>query len=322
MLADLFRRRPPLVGIDVGTRTISVVQAAAEAKGARRVRVQAAGQVTTPPGSLVEGQVLDVKLLGEGIRTALKEAGATVRTVAVAVPAQYGFLRRVNFPKMPLKELRAAIDLQPERYIPLGREGSVYDVNILPGETADGQMTAVVAAAPRQTIEDLMAACRHAGVKPLRVDLEPLALHRELVAGGLAERAATLAMVDLGASAAKISLFDGEVPLITRVVDMPRSQVEGDFFAGVGTEELFLDIRRSLEFALAQSGVRPSRVFIAGGAGMDEFLIISLTGYLRSFLSGRLAADFQVEPLAAPNLGISQSHMLALGLSIAPELLA
>jgi|GEM_PF-1792298 len=318
MLADLWRRRPALAGIDIGTRTISVVQAAPPARG-MQVRILGAGEAPTPPGSFHEGQVLDAKLLGEGIRQAVAQAKISARAAALAVPAQYGFLRRVTFPKMPLRELRATIDLQPERYIPLAREGSVYDVNILPGEAADGQMTAVVAAAPRQSVADLMAACRFGGLKPQRIDLEPLALHRALVVGGLADRAAAIALVDLGASAAKISLFEGEVPLISRVVDMPRSQVEGDFFAGVGTEELFLDIRRSLEFALTQSEVRPSRVYIAGGAGTDEFLLISLTGYLRSYLAGRLAADFQVEPLRAPDLGITQAQMLAFGLSVAPE---
>ncbi|HWI65522.1 MAG TPA: pilus assembly protein PilM [Symbiobacteriaceae bacterium] len=315
------KRRPPLIGIDIGTRTVTVVQSAPSPRGLG-VKVVGAAEVPTPRGSFHEGQVLDAALLGAAIREAVKAAKLTARTAALAVPAQYGFLRRVNFPVMPVKELRATIDLQPERYIPLARDGSVYDVNLVPGGAPDGQMTAVVAAAPRQNVADLMAACRSAGLKPLRVDLEPLALHRALVASGLADRAASIAMVDLGASAAKISLFEGEVPLITRVVDMPHSQVEGDFFAGTGTEDLFLDIRRSLEFALNQSGARPSRVFIAGGAGNDEFLLISLTGYLRSFLANRLSSDFQVEPLRAPDLGISQSQMLAFGLSLAPELFA
>ncbi|HYF91775.1 MAG TPA: pilus assembly protein PilM [Symbiobacteriaceae bacterium] len=319
MWGGLFRHPLP-VGIDVGSRTVSIVQAAPARRGLRW-RVVGATQVPTPAGSVHEGQVVDVKLLGEAIRQALREAGIKARTAALAVPAQYGFLRRVTFPKMPLKELRATIDLQPERYIPLAREGSIYDVNILPGETADGQIAAVVGAAPRHIVADLMAACRFAHLKAQRIDLEPLALNRALIAAGLAGRNSSFAVVDLGASAAKISLFEGELPLVTRVVDMPHSEVEGNFFAGVGTEDLFLDIRRSLEFALNQSDARPSRVFIGGGAGGDEFLLISLTGYLRSFLSGRLATDFQVEPLQAPDLGINQSQMLAFGLSLLPEML-
>jgi type IV pilus assembly protein PilM len=314
--------QPTLVGIDVGNQTICVVECRAE-KG-RRTKVVGAAAVPTPTGSYYEGQVLDARLLAGGIRSALKAAGTRTRRAALAVPAQYGFLRRVTFPKMPVKELRAAIELQPERYIPFARDGSVYDINVLPGETADGQLAVVVAAAPRQNVADLLAACRLGGLKPARVDLEPLALHRALVGAGLAGADMCVAIVDLGASAAKISLFEGAVPIITRVVDMPHGTEDnaGQFFAGVATEDLFLDIRRSLEFALSQSGARPSRVFIGGGAGEDDYLLISLTAYLRSFLAGRLPADFLVEPVRAPQLGLAQSQMLAFGLSLSPELFA
>lgn len=303
MLASLFRRRTHLVGVDVGTRTITVVQAGAGFK------VEGTAEVETPPGAVQQGQVLDAALLGSAIREALRAAKVTARAAALAVPAQYGFLRRVTFPPMPLKDLRATIDLQPERYIPLSREGSVYDVQILPGLDTEGQMTAVIAAAPRQQVADLMAASRVAGLKPVRVDLEPLALHRALMAAGEAERGASIALVDLGATGAKISLFEGDLPLITRAVEVS------------GTEDLFLDIRRSLEFSLSQSGARPSRVFVGGGAGADPYLLIALTGYLRSFLAGRLPADFQVEPLQGTALGVQPSQMLAFGLSVAPEML-
>lgn len=304
MLASLLRRRrPPLVGVDVGTRTIAVAQTGAG------FSVQGMAEVETPAGSVHEGQVLDARLLGSAIKDALRAAKVTARSAVLAVPAQYGFLRRATFPPMPLKELRATIDLQPERYIPLSREGSVYDVQILPGLNAEGQMSAVLAAAPRQMVADLMAASRAAGLKPVRVDLEPLALHRALMATGEAERGAAIVLVDLGATAAKISLFDGDVPLITRVVDMS------------GTEDLFLDIRRSLEFAITQSGARPSRVFVGGGGGSDPYMLIALTGYLRSFLAGRLPAEFQVEPLQGAPLGVTPSQMLAFGLSVAPEML-
>lgn len=303
-----------MVGVDVGSRTIAVVQVGTapgrEAARGRGLSIEGAAVVETPKGAVHEGQVLDARLLGSAIREALREAKVTARAAALAVPAQYGFLRRVTFPPMPIKELRATIDLQPERYIPLSREGSVYDVQILPGVNAEGQMTAVVAAAPRHQVADLMAASRAAGLKPVRIDLEPLALHRALMAAGEAERDASIALVDLGASGAKISLFEGDAPLITRVVDL------------AGTEDLFLDIRRSLEYALTQSGARPSRVFVGGGAGTDEYMLIALTGYLRSYLAGRLPADFQVGPLQGSLFGLAQSQMLAFGLSVAPEMLS
>lgn len=307
-----------MIGIDVGTCSVKLVET--EAESPQRIRVRAVTEVAAAPGEMADGSLVNPQALGGAIRQALRKAGMTADRAAVAVPAQFGFIRRVSFPPMPLKELRAAVDLQPERYIPLGRESSVYDLHVLPGAEADGQISVVLAAAPRQTVLDLMALCRAAGLKPVRIDLEPLALYRALVGAGLTSTQADTAIVDLGASGAKISLLAGPVPVISRVVDTPR-QVQGAL-AGTDTEDLFVDIRRSLEFVLTQTGARPSRVFVAGGGGDDIYLLLALTGYLRSSLGGRLPADFQVAPVAAPDVGVAQSHMLAFGLSLHPELFA
>lgn len=319
MLSSLFGP-PTLVGVDIGSHSIIVVEARVSSR--YRFRVQAMAEVPTPLDSYVGGQVQNVEALGEAIRSAVKASRASGKKAVVAVPPQVGFLRKLAFPKMEMKELRAAIELQPERYIPFARDGAVFDLNILPGEAGEGQIWVVLAAAPRKYVLDLMAAVRTAGLTPVRVDLEPLALHRVAIALKQASPEVGTAIVDLGVSVAKISLFEGDVPVISRVLDMPRPTAVSttDPFAGVGTEELFLDIRRSLEFALTQTRTPPTRVLVVGGAGSDGYFALSLGAYLRGFLTTRLPGDFLVTPLQDRFLDVPVSHMLALGLSLPPDL--
>jgi len=316
LFGNLFRHSA-LVGVDAGSLAIKVIDVRAKAN--KPFILKGMGTVPTPPGVFVRGQIQDVQALGEGIRAALSQAQIRERKAALAVPAQVGFVRRISFPRMPLKELRAAIDLQPDRYIPFARDGAVYDIFPLPGDPAKAEISVIVAAAPRQEVEALMQAAKLAGLQPVRIDLEPLTLFRAAVATGQASREASTGIVDLGGSAAKISLFEGDVPVISRVVDMPAMSA-GDRAAG--TDDLFWDIRRSLEFALTQLQLPLSRLLVTGGVGGDDYLALSLAAYLRGFLANRLPGDFRVEPMRDEEGRIPLSHMLAFGLSLRPELFA
>lgn len=313
MLERWFRRS--LVGVDIGSRAIKVIEV--EAQAPDRLRVIGVGSAETPPGALERGQVREPQLLARGIREALAQGKITQRRAALAVSAHLGFIRRLSFPHMPLKELRASIELQAERYIPFAHDGAVFDIHPLPSGDEQPEMSVVLAAAPRSTVTGLMTAARQAGLAAERVDLEPLALYRAAAATGQILPDGAVALVDLGASAAVISLFDAGVPVVSRVLDMPNLEQEA---RAEGTEEIFWDIRRSLEFALTQVSVPLSRVLVAGGVGGDDYLALSLAAYLRSFLANRLPGDFAVQPMRDPGDRVPLSHMLALGLSLPPEL--
>lgn len=307
--------RRSLVGVDIGSRGIKVIEVQAQAPD--RLTVMGVGSAETPPGGIERGQVRDAEVLARAIREALADGQIRQRRAALAVSARLGFIRRLSFPRMPLKELRASIELQAERYIPFAQDGAVFDLYPLPSDDGQPEMSVVLAAAPRSTVAGLMDAARLAGLVTERVDLQPFSLFRAAAATGQIPPDGVVALVDLGASAATISLFEAGVPVVSRVLDMPN--LERDARAE-GTEEIFWDIRRSLEFALTQVTVPLTRVLVAGGLGADDYLALSLSAYLRSFLANRLHGDFAAQPMRDPEGRVPLSHMLALGLSLPPEL--
>lgn len=311
----MFRRS--LVGVDIGSRAIKVIEV--EARTPDRFQVRGIGIAATPPGAVKRGLVRDPALLARGVREALQQGQIKQRRASLSVSAHLGFVRRLSFPRMPLKELRANVELQADRYIPFAHDGAVFDLFLLPPADDEPDLTAVLAAAPRSTVRGLMEAARMAGLVPQRVDLEPLSLFRAALAVGRLPSEGTVAFVDLGATAATISVFERGVPVVSRVVDMPDLDREA---RTQGTEEIFWDVRRSLEFALTQISGPLTRVLVTGGVGGDDHLALSLATHLRSFLANRLPGDFTVEPLKDPEGRVPLSHMIALGLSLPPGLFA
>lgn len=312
---------PFLVGVDVGSRRIKVVEA--HARSRFRVQVKGFGAADTPPGAYENGHVHDPVALGHAIRDAVRQAGIRSRSASIAVGPQVSFVRKLDFPVMPEAELRSVIQLQPDRYLPIAAgEEPQFDLFILPHDPGAEQMPVILAVAPRSVVVGLMKACRVAGLKPVLVDMEPLALFRAVIAVRKETPGGTFAVVDLGDYHVKLSLFEGELPVVSRVLSVqPPSQAEvGTAAAADWTDDLFLDIRRSLEYGLSQTSRPLGALYLTGARGGDEYLALSLAGYLRGFMSHRLAHDFVTQPLQHAFLGLPGSHMLALGLSLRQEL--
>lgn len=316
VLSRLFRRRP-VVGIDIGDQLVRVVEVKASALS--QIEILGVGELPTPPGSFSGGLMRDPARLAEAISTAISQAGIRSRQAAVAIDPQVAFLRKLRFPVMPAQELRKTIALQPGRYIPIAREAVQFDTAILPCEKDAPEMCVVVAAAPEQAVADHMEVCRLAGLKPILVDLEPLALYRAAVACQLAGPDLVVGILDIGCQQARLSLFDGDVPVASRVLLLPQEEGQPPL-SGQESPELFLEIRRSLEFLLTQLGRPPVRLILTGQTTTDPYMALSLTAYLRGFMGQRLPSDFGVEPIRHPSLLLPPSHMLAFGLSLRQEL--
>lgn len=310
---SLLRRRPS-VGVDIGERWIKVVEV--RAASATDFTVIGAAVVETPAGAVDGGQVRP-EILAPALRKALLAGGIRSRHAVLVVPSHLSFLRRLAVPALNLAEFRGAVALQPERYIPFARSGAVFDLAPAPPGAEAGERWVMLGAAPRQAVADLQQVARLAGLRPVRVDLEALALHRAARAVGRALPGMGVTIVDLGHAVGRISLFDADLPVITRVLDLTR---EGEHYSLESLEDLFHDVRRALEFALTHSRTPPLRVLITGGKEYDTELGAAMADYLLGFLSNRLPSEFAVGPLAEAGSVVAPAQMLALGLSLTPEL--
>ncbi|ABF46020.1 MULTISPECIES: type IV pilus assembly protein PilM [Deinococcus] len=232
-MSSLFQRllnpRPSAIGVEIGTSTIKVV---ALRPGTPPV-LQHAVMVPTPIGSMRDGLVIEPQAVANELKNLLAEHRITARHAVTAVPNQSAVTRNIMVPRMERKDLQEAIKWEAERYLPYPIDEVNLDFDLLDDPATipeDGQMEAVIAAAPSEAVARQVEVLRLAGLEPIIVDLKSFAALRALRGNLLGEHlnkttlaglnyteAGEVALVlEIGASSSVISLVRGDRILMAR----------------------------------------------------------------------------------------------------------
>jgi type IV pilus assembly protein PilM len=177
------KRDKSIVGVDVEAGSI----AATEVRANGSVEVIGQGVMPLEPGIFREGEVADAEALGE----ALKELFSTYklsRSVRFGVANQRIAVRTLSLPAIEdADELANAIRFQAQDHIPMPLEQAVLDWEVIghtTGPNGERQLDVVVVAGRRDMLSAVVAAMRHAGLKPEGIDLSAFGMIRALTGAG------------------------------------------------------------------------------------------------------------------------------------------
>ncbi len=304
-----FSRSQPLVGIDIGSYAIKLVQLK---KVGKTYQLMHFGVMPLLPDAIVDGTIANAGAVVEAIRNLVRMEKIKTKEVATAVSGQSVIFKKIRVPQMTEKELAENIQWEAEQHIPF----EISDVNIdfqpLPpvagGDSAQGnQIDVLLVAARKSKIDDHVSLLLDAGLNPVVVDTDVFALENEYEINSEADDQ-VVALVDIGASTMNINVMKSKVTMFQRDiaiggrrytsalqkafnVDYEKAEAlkRGvGFTADVGSaqvlpvmaavsEELCDEIQRSLEFFRSTTAEEEiHRMVISGGCakikGLDRFL--------------------------------------------------
>lgn len=105
------------------------------------------------------------------------ELNARAASVRAAVSGRHAVIRIVDMPKSSRDELHRAMAFQLGRYVPIPPDDVTFDCTPLPGlPTREGWHKILLVALRRSVVEQHTQALRAAGLEPLLLDVEPLAV--------------------------------------------------------------------------------------------------------------------------------------------------
>jgi type IV pilus assembly protein PilM len=198
-----------VVGVDISPSAVKVAELDWQ-KG--RPLLTHIGMADLAPGTVENGYCRDTDALAGAMRQAFSAAGTARRDVILGIGAPGLFVREVAYPAMSMGELAQAVKWDSERLITLAPDSYYLDFAVT-GRTADGaELQVLVVASPREIVDDLVLSAKNAGLRPVAIDAEPLAVNRTLQA------ADNSLVVDIGTELAKVTLFQGGSPAVTRPV--------------------------------------------------------------------------------------------------------
>ena len=212
----------PVVGLDIGSNYIKVVEARL---GKDRAVVTALGVMPTPSDTVDNNVILDPVGLGAAIRKLLDQSGVKTRKVVSTIASQSSLVVRIiPVPKMTRSELEETMKWEVERHVPFQPGEIIRDFQPLtrPEDVPEGgQMEVLLAVAQDGFVNQHVAALRAAGLEPVAIDIQPLALSRALL--DLANSSSSdgeVAVVNLGANVSEIDIYRGGILAFTRALPL------------------------------------------------------------------------------------------------------
>lgn len=338
----------PLVGIDIGSSSVKLV----EAEGKRNgwvVKRFAVAQL--PEDTIVDGEVVNHGAIVEAIKTVVKESGTKAKLAATSVSGASVIIKHINIPITKPTELEDQVYWEAEQYIPFPMAEISLDFEVVREDNGDGKMDILLVAAKKDFIEKRLSTIRDAGLQPEVLDVDVFAIANVFWLNYDVPPDSSVVLVDVGASLTKINIVDARSSLFTRDVavggknltqeiqnkvgvgfsDAEAMKVDAaasgqipdevaEVFATV-TENIAVEVRRSLDFYAASPTQLPiASIYICGGSSRIPNLLSILqemlglpVDYLNPFNRVEVAdGAFSEELMAA----ISASAVVPMGLAI------
>lgn len=289
-----------LVGVDIGTSSIKVVQLKESRKG---LGIQRLGYAPLGPQVIVDGQVMDARAVTETLQRAFQAAKIRQKEIALSVSGQSVIIRKITVPMMTQAELDEQIHWEAEQHIPFDIKDVQIDYQVLRRRPEASQMDLLLVAAKRDQIEDYAQLARNAKLKPVVCDIDAFSVQNLFEYSRGLPLDQTIALINVGASLSSLNIIASGVSAFTREIanggnviteeiqkqlNVPFDQAEAYKVGGPAspedpyragmvpqqvmqiidavTDAIAAEIQRSLDFFLATSGeAEIARIFVTGG---------------------------------------------------------
>jgi len=290
----LFKPKRDLIGIDVGSSSVKLVQLR-EAKGI--YHLVTLGIVDLPPEAIVDNAIMDSSSVVDAIRSLVESQKIKTKNVATSISGHSVIIRKIQLPLMTEEEMESSIQWEAEQYIPFEISEVNLDFQILGPDSNDpSQMNVTLVAAKKDIVNDYIAVFSECGLTPVVMDIDCFALENAFEAAHGFEPDEVVALVNMGASAMNVNILKGGASVFTRDVqvggNMFNEEIQkrlglnsedaekaklGESVEGVdsdsileivatASESLAQEVQRSLDFFSATSAdEKVQKIFITGG---------------------------------------------------------
>lgn len=289
-----------MVGLDIGSKTIKIVETEKSGNGFNLVATGVVAVNGSSPEKLVDDK--EFASLGAIVKKLHSEAGISSRDVVISIPEALCFTRTIKFPLLTDAEISSAVKWESEQYIPIPVTEAIIQHTVLERrETANPpEVIVLLIAAPKAVVEKYIKVVQAAGLNPIAVETELVALTRSL-----APVDKTVLLVDLGANSTDIAIakngllaFSRSIPIageaFTRAVSqglgitpaqaeeykktygLESSQLEGKVKGALDPVLKMVsdEIKKAINYyQTEEKGESPNAVVISGGTtGMPQII--------------------------------------------------
>jgi type IV pilus assembly protein PilM len=347
----LGKKTPPLVGLDISTSSVKLVELSEAGKG--EFRLERYATELLPRGAVVDGNIENIEQVAEAVRRVWKKSGTRARFVALGMPPASVITKKIILSGgLSEEELEIQVETEASQYIPFALDEVSLDFDVIgPAQNAPEDVEVLLAATRKEKVEDRVAVVEAAGLTPTVMDIESYAARSatDRITAQMPQSAQgqIVALFQIGAQVTHVSmLLDGqaiyerEQPFgghqltqdIVRAYGLSYDEAEakkkGDDLPegyerellGPFIENAGLEITRAIQFFFTSTPyTRVDQIFLAGGCAIIPGLVDLVanrtkisTSVVSPFTGMQLSANVREKQLRAE----APAYLVACGLAM------
>ena len=329
-LGSLFgQASPPLVGLDISTSGVRLVELSVVGKN--ELRLERYASEPFPRGAVVDGNIENLEQVSEAVRKVWKKSGTRIKHVALGMPPASVICMKIVLPAgMSDDQLEVQVESEASQYIPFALDEVSLDFDVLgPSAASVEDVEVMLAASRKEKVEDRVAIAEAAGLTAVVMDIESYAARAALdrVTAQLPQSGQDqiVALFQIGAQVTHISvMLDGETiyereqpfggnQLTQDIVrayglsfdDADAKKKTGELPEGYQAELLLpflenaaLEVTRAIQFFYTSTPyTRIDQLFLAGGCALIPGLLDIVAS--RTKISSAVVSPFKGMQLAS-----------------------
>ena len=218
------RRSCSLVGVDIGTHSIKLVQLQEKKDG---WHLERAFTAVIPPDCIVDGSVINFSAVAECLRGLVQTGKLEGSKCVISVAGHSTIIKKITLPSMTLSELQESIGWEAEQYIPFDIKEVYVDVQIVSNRESEGQMDVLLTAVKKSLVNELTQVATDAGLNVVMTDFASLAVINACIFNGYTAPGEIIACVDVGDKLTSIGVLNGNQVAFNRDISTGSGTLTG-----------------------------------------------------------------------------------------------
>lgn len=296
----LFGKKKGLVGLDVGSSAVKVVELKKKGSGYEVVNL---ALETLPADTVVDGSIMDAPAVQKAVNSILINHKIATKSVATAVSGHSVIVKKITVAAATPEEVANAIPYEAQQYIPFDMADVNLSYQVLGPAAAGAGSDVMLVAVKREKILNYTNALSQAGLNTTVVDIDAFAVQNAFEVNYEPTADMMAALLNVGASIMNINITRGGIPLFTRDVSVGGNQYtdtlqkeldlsfedaerlkQGEAVSGHAVEDrtphlrsvseiLLLEVQKTFDFFRQTTSTDPiQRIYVSGGSARIEGL--------------------------------------------------
>lgn len=217
-------------GLDIGSSALKAVELKKDNKG-KTLQLFVLSPLTYGIPFLTESEG-DLKSLSLSIKEFFESNPFASNKVIVAFPESQIFTRVITMPKMTEKELNNSMQWEAQQYVPVPLSDVSLDYKIIDHPADASQIDVLLIAAPKTLVQKYLTVLKEAGLDPIGIETETMAVSRSLVSDNSGTPSTMI--VNIGALTTDLSVVSNRSIRFTRSISTGGSAMARSISQSLG----------------------------------------------------------------------------------------